>query len=561
MNAVSKCAVALCVAFLGCAPDASIEMASIERIAPSVIEQGDVLRIEGAGFVEGPARVTLSGYFDPSGLVPREHRVVVIDGIAVSETSIEAPISQVAMAALAAESLRFEGRVSVEFPTALATGPAHIAATSAPLTLDVRPAGSGVASAALRTREAEQVLLRLGLSLVPTREGNDLLVGAVTSGGAADKVGISPGDRLLAVDGVALSAPSDLAGLGRDSLHRFELVSSSGRSQVVDLRIAPLDPEAADEVAAILLTAIALGLFLAFAAPRRPVGAEEPSPRAVSLADALSFAAVFVSAIALPAVSVLADFRVEATALLFGGATAGLIICALFGPGAARGRIALFMAGLVALAAVPFLSLAFGASFDVEGAVMDQAHTRWGFGAWRSPFALAAYLAIIVLIWPSRRPSERTAPIARAGAWTAGVFSAMAVAAYGLGGWLVPWASPEVLASDGRVLFAGMALYALKTWIVLLAARSFSQAVVAERRRRSSSRKRDLFALAALALAFFASLFWEWASLPSDVSSAFRILSAGLFFALAAAFLSRLALSRFSLRRPHASAETGGAPS
>jgi hypothetical protein len=560
VNAVSKCAVALCLLLLGCTPDAAIEMASIERIAPSVVEQGDVLRIEGAGFVEGPARVTLSGEFDPSGLVPKEHRVVVVDGIAVTETSIEVPISQVAMAALAAEALRFEGRVTVEFPTALATGPSHIAATSAPLTLDVRPAGSGVASTARRAREAEQVLLRLGLSLVPTREGNDLLVGAVTSGGAADKVGISPGDRLLAVDGVALSAPSDLAGLGRDDLHRFELVSSTGRSQVIDLKLAPLDPDAADEVAAILLTAIALGLFLAFAAPRRAPNAEALAPRAVPLADALSFVAVAVPAIALPAISVLANYRLLATALLFGGATAGLVLYVLFGSGEARGRVASFSASLVALVAVPSLALAFGTAFDVAGAVVDQSHTRWGFCAWRSPFAFAAYLAAVALLWPSMRPSERTAPIARLGAWAAGVFSAMAVAAYGLGGWLVPWAAPESLGSDGSLLLVGMALYALKTWTVLLVARSFSQAVAAERRRKGSSQKRALFALAGLALAFFASLFWEWAHLPSEVLSAFRILSAGLFFAFAAAFLSRLAFTRFSMRRTHSSAEVG-APS
>ena len=74
---------ALALAAAGCRQDAAIEMASIERVEPAVIEQGDVLRITGAGFVEGPARVTLSGAFDPSGLVPPEHRVVVIDGLAV----------------------------------------------------------------------------------------------------------------------------------------------------------------------------------------------------------------------------------------------------------------------------------------------------------------------------------------------------------------------------------------------------------------------------------------------------------------------------------------------
>jgi hypothetical protein len=546
----SPCALlaAICLAATACSRDTAIEMASIDKVEPAVVEQGDVLRISGAGFVEGPARVTLSGAFDPSGLVPPEHRVVVIEGLAVSERSIEAAISGVAMRALAAEPLRFDGRVGVEFPSALSSGPAHIAATSAPVTLDIRPAGSGVASAARRAREAEQALQLLGLSLVPTPEGNELLVGSVASGGLADKVGISPGDRLLAVDGVALSTPADLAGLRQDELHRFEVVSRGGRSQVFALRLSPLDPEAADEVTAILLTAIALGLFLAFAAPVRFSRGDDLAPRAVPLADAVPIAAIAVPIVSIPAISLLADARLGATALLFGGAAGGLVVTALYGTDRARDRVTAFCIRVAALAVVPALALAFGASFDVAGAVADQARARWGWTAWRCPFSLAAYLAAAALLWPE--PSGPAAPpIARLGAWMAGVFSSMAIAAYGLGGWLVPWAPPEALTRDHGLLLSGIALFAAKTATVVLVARAFSRQGIAERRRRGTSSKRRLLFAAALAAASAAALGWEWADLPAEVASAGGILSAGVFFALAAAFWARLAFGLLQPRR------------
>jgi hypothetical protein len=531
-----------------CARSPTVEMAAISRVEPSVLEQGDVLRIEGNGFVEGPTRVTLSGMFDPSGLVPPEHRVVVVDGVAVSETSIEVPITGTAMGALAAEPLRFDGRVGVDFPTALLDGSTRITATSGAVRLDLRPAGSGLASSARRVREAERILSRLGVSLASSPEGNELLIVSVKSGGLADMHGIAPGDRLLAVDGVALSAPADLAGLEENESYKFELVTSGGLPQVATMRLAPLDPGAADEVAAILLTAIALGLLLSFAAPRSRGSGADPGSRANPLADALGLGAASVPILVLPAVSILTGARISATAFLFAFAVGGLVVSTLYASSGVRQRIAWFCARLAAILAVPALAAALGSALDVSEAVANQGDDRWGWHAWTDPFALLAYLAAAVLIWPERAQGAAVSPAARLGSWVAAVFTAMAIAAYGLGGWLVPGVPADALRHDVSLLLVGIALYAAKTWVVLLAARSFARYGAAERRRSPRGARRPLVAAATLLGASGAALAWEWAKLPAELVSAGRILSAGIFFALATAFLSRLAWERLAAR-------------
>ena len=541
-------AVLAAVAAAACAPSPAVEMATISKVEPSVLEQGDVLRIEGTGFVEGPTRVTLSGAFDPSGLVPPEHRVVVVDGIAISETSVEVSITGTAMATLAAEPLRFEGRVGVDFPTALLDGSTRIAATSGAVALDLRPAGSGIASCARRVREADRILARLGVSLAPSPEGNELLIASVKGGGIADRYGITPGDRLLAVDGVALSAPADLAGLRQDQSYRFELVTGTGRSHVVALRLAPLDPGAADEVAAIVLTAIALGLLLSFAAPKLRSEAVDPGGRANPLADALGLAAASVPILVLPAMSTLTGVRFSATAFLFAGAVGGLVVSTLYTSTGALRRIASFCARLAAILAVPALAAALGSSLDVSEAVANQDGERWGWHACTNPFALVAYVSAAILIWPERARDAAGGPAARFGSWIAAVFTAMAIAAYGLGGWLVPGTPAEALRHDVTLLLLGIALYAVKTWVVLLAARSFARYGAAERRRRAGSARRPLVAAATLVGASGAALTWEWARLPAELESAGRILSAGVFFALATAFLARLVWERFAAR-------------
>jgi hypothetical protein len=541
-------AVLAAAAVAACAPSPAVEMATISKVEPSVLEQGDVLRIEGTGFVEGPTRVTWSGTFDPSGLVQPEHRVVVVDGVAISDSSIEVQITGTVMTSLADEPLRFEGRVGVDFPTALIGGTTRIAATSGVVALDLRPAGSGLASSARRLREADRILSRLGVTLAPSPEGNELLIASVESGGIADRYGIAPGDRLLAVDGVALSAPADLAGLRHDQSYRFELVTSAGRSHVATLRLAPLDPGAADEVAAILLTAIALGLLLSFAAPRVRSDAADPEARANPLADALGLAAASVPILLLPAISTLTGVRLSATAFLFAGAVGGLVVSTLYASVGAPRRIASFVARLAAIVAVPALAAAFGSSLDVSEAVANQDGERWGWHAWTDPFALVAYVSAAILIWPERARDAAGGAAARFGSWIAAVFTAMAIAAYGLGGWLLPGTPAEALRRDVPLLLLGIALYAAKTWLVLLAARSFSRTGAAERRRRAGSARRPLAAAAILVAASGAALAWEWARLPAELVSAGRILSAGVFFALATAFLTRILWDRVAAR-------------
>jgi hypothetical protein len=238
----------LAMILASCQTPTAPPLATVDAVEPAIIEPGDVLRLTGTGFVEGPARISFTGEFKPAGLAPPRHRTAYLGGTAVSTGLIEIPLSSSAIARLTEETARFTGEVDVTFPAAAALDAIHISARAAGISFEIRPAGGGVALAARRTREAK---------------------------------------RLLAVDGVALAAPADLAGLVVGEEHRFELVSSAGTMRSVALLVGPGKRLDRDVFTAIVLSSIALGLFLAFAAPTRrriphlPVGSMDALGRAI----------------------------------------------------------------------------------------------------------------------------------------------------------------------------------------------------------------------------------------------------------------------------------------
>ena len=258
-------------AMSGCESLPAATLASIDEVNPKMLEPGDIFEIGGTGFVEGPARISFDGQFDPHGMVGAVHRKIELDGTAVSDVLVQIPITNTVMSTLAVEPVEFTGKISARFPSALSMGETRIQAVSQIVSLDLRPTGGGVEAAARRTREAEVILDLAGISLTHSETGNELIVQSVTREGLADRQGIDRGDRFLSVDSVALASPSDLAGLDAEGLHTFEFLTVSGEIRAFKARLTSVNPLEVDEFAAILLTSLTLGFFLAFAGRRRNI--------------------------------------------------------------------------------------------------------------------------------------------------------------------------------------------------------------------------------------------------------------------------------------------------
>jgi hypothetical protein len=530
----------LALAATGCGERSTPSLATIDEVTPTVLEPGDTLRITGTGFVEGAARITLEGAFDPAGLAPPRERAVVLDATAASTTWIELPITGRVMGQIAEEPMVFEGHVRVSFPTALSIGSVRITAESPLTTIEIRPAGGGVEAAARRIREAERFLDRLGLDLAAPQSTDSLLVVSIAPESPADRAGIERGDRLLAVDGAPLAAVSDLAGVEWRDSYEIEVVSSQGTVRNLDVASSSRVQLEPDELAAVLLTSLALGLFIAFAAPRRGRQRSAVAAGRDPLTRSLALAGVAVALLALPAVAIVSRTELGPAAMLLGAYVAGVAGSALYSSGRPSRRLACAVIHLLPVPLIMALPAALGSSFGLWTAVAAQEGPPLQWHAWSNPFALAAVVAATALIWPVAPGTATRSPVARLAAWAAAIAGATAITAYGLGGWNVPGFSPVRVAAEPILLIGGLLIFALKAWIVLHAGRWFASAGARERRidpRRNSLRLTlgSVTVLGATALA----LVWEWSEIPADLRSAGQLSAAGFFVTLVSAFAMR----------------------
>ncbi|MBW2276406.1 MAG: PDZ domain-containing protein [Deltaproteobacteria bacterium] len=530
----------LVLAGVACDQRSIPSLATIEQVEPDVLEPGDTLRITGTGFVEGAAKVALIGEFDPVGLAPPRERTVTLDATAASTTWIELPVSDRVIGKLAEEPVDFKGEIEVSFPTSLSIGSVRIVAHSPEVAIEIRPAGGGVETAAKRQREAERFLRRLGLSLAGGEQGDDLQVTAVSPQSPGDRTGIEVGDRLLAVDGTALATVTDLAGVEWNDTYDLELISSQGTMRELTVSSSTAVRLQPDELAAVLLTSLALGLFLAFVAPRRgrqqSVGAERRDP----LTRALALAAVVVALLAGPAVAIATRSELVAAGALLGTYVAGVVGTALYGSGRPGRRLIAALIHLLPVPLVMSLPSAFGSSVGLWSAVAAQQGPPLEWHAWYNPFALGSIIAATALLWPAAPESRSSSTLANVASWTAAIAGATAVTAYGLGGWNVPGYSPARVAAEPVLLLSGVMIFALKAWIVVHAGRWFAAAGATERRtgkRRQGTRLAvgGAVVLGATALA----LLWEWSEIPADLRSAGQLSAAGFCVTLVTAFTMR----------------------
>ncbi len=525
---------------IGCESLPAATLAAIDEVNPKMLEPGDILEIGGTGFVEGPARISFDGQFDPYGMVGAVHRRIELDGTAVSNVLVQIHITNTVMSTLAVEPVEFKGTISIRFPSALSMGETRIQAVSRTVSLDLRPTGGGVEAAARRNREAEVILDLAGISLAHSEAGNELIVRSVTREGLADRHGIDRGDRFLSVDNVALAAPSDLAGLDTEGLHSFEFLTVSGEIRAFKARLTSINPLEVDEFAAILLTSVALGFFLAFAGRRRNRSCLDAHPKTGNpLVTALGFSVASVPMLFLPAVVISTRADMGASLTLLGAVVAGLAIVALYGRGPVVYRGLGAIAHLLPVPVALVLAGTFGSSFGMWNLVASQESSLWGWHAWSNPFALAAFILAISLLWPALPDRESPTLAAGISSWLAAVSGSMAITACGFGGWLIPsLPMNELVLRNTMMLLVGVAVFALKTWLVLLTARWFWSARAGDRRERVRQGRQTVVRAALLVVTAALAMAWNWYGLPEDLVAAGRVLAAGVSVVLAAAFMT-----------------------
>ncbi|MCP4678767.1 MAG: PDZ domain-containing protein [Deltaproteobacteria bacterium] len=480
--------------------------------------------MSGTGFIEGPTRIRFEGAFEPIGLAEPKSHTAYLDGTAVSGTLIEIPINSRVMKQLTDEPARFKGSVEVTFPAASALDAIRIVARNEHIEIDLRPAGGGVAIAARRFREANHLLASLGIALTGDDGKDNLVIAEIIPGSPAAAAGVEPGDRILAVDGTALAAPADLAGVSEGDSHRFELVSGEGTMREVVLAVGSPMQLDSDEFTAIVLSSIALGLFLAFAAPTRRRTAMPYTRTTDPFTKAIGFAAVSVPLILIPAGAMLSHAEFGAAIALIGVNVLGLAGIALFTTGKALKRFAAFLAHLLPVPAIMAVAGASGSAIGLWDIVASQEATPWGWHAWSSPFALGLVIAAVALLWPSTAGNSENKQASTFAAWTASAPGAALIAAYCLGGWIIPGIPVNRMTDSSLLLIAGCLIFFTKTWIVLLVARGFAAASVVERRTMRTKIHLGL-RFVALGVAAVLALGWLWTDIPTSCRIAGQMLA------------------------------------
>jgi hypothetical protein len=385
---------------------------------------------------------------------------------------------------------------------------------------------------------------------VEVSELDELIIADVSAGSPAAAAGLAPRDRLLAVNGTALATLADMAEMERHSTLNFEVVSSEGVMRAVSLRLLRHTPVSRDELTAIVLSAIALGLFLAFVAPSTNRRSTLPSTAAHIIIRTVGLGAISVLILLLPVVSVYTQAGFGVIAALYGVTTFGLSFLTILKEGNIAKRLLTLFMRLAPIPLVLCVTGVCGSTVELNKLVASQHAAPWGWHVWSSPFALAALLASLSLVWPawSNKPKRRSWAVS-VGGWLSAVPAAMILSACCLGGWLVPGVSAKELSTNGGLLALGCFVFLAKTWLVLFAARRFASVGYLERRSFSA---RASFGLrfCGLLLASGLAVGWTMVDLPDMILACGQVLATATFATFFTAF------SVLSLKRALAAATT-----
>lgn len=200
---------ALALFAIGCGTARDAELLEIESVSPTRLSPGKSLRIEGRGF---PARregaVRLEGVRRTPGGAAEEVRYEA-PARAGDDGAVRLRVDQRLLDAMGGRAT-FRGEVRVSFPSAAGGGRLYgvlegvvvdfIPETAADLALELD-----------RARRGRAVAQRLGVTFdEEERFEGGLRIHAVEAGGIAAGLGLSKGDRIVAMDGLRLYAITDL---------------------------------------------------------------------------------------------------------------------------------------------------------------------------------------------------------------------------------------------------------------------------------------------------------------------------------------------------------------
>lgn len=512
-------------------------LAQIDGVTPETLEPGDVLHIHGSGFVEGEVEIVVSGVFKPLGNGRKEKRTLKLKGIAVSETDIELSLPPRTMMLLAAEPLTFDGSITTNFR--LASDVVRIFAMRDNVHLELMPGGGGVAAHARKVRNAESHLSTVGIRPAAAKDVDGLVVAEVAAGSTADRAGVEFGDRVLAVDDRAVTGVEDMADISPHRSHIIDIITRQGLMKKVVL--APVSAAVLnnDELTAVMLSSIALGLFLALVAPssRRRI------PLPIQKVDPLT---ALVGMVLISLVLCL----IPATALfMYNGA---LFWVFLFGCHAVC-TIALFLrspvrktASLLKPAAIPSLAAVaayLSSAVSPREIVAAQQSLTLGPHLLTSPLALLLGTATLFMMRSTDETNVKN-PTSLFLTWMSDVSLAATVTMCLLGGWRIPFVSLE----STKILHAIPALYCLsflaKTWLVLAAAEKVN-AVRTKERRTAPSRADGYIAPLVLIMLGGMTLLFEILPVPDTLRGASRILAAAMLLVFTSGLLGTTAKSFF----------------
>jgi hypothetical protein len=194
---------------VGCSAEPHSELLEIARVSPSRLSQGQSVRIEGRGFPERrEGTVRLEGHRrTPGGALEQVRYEAPVR--AGRDGTVRLPVDARLFAAMGGRAT-FRGEIRVTFRSSEGAG--SLFGSARDVVLDFVPdTGSDLALELDRARRGRAVAQRLGVAIEEEeRFEGGLLIASVEDGSVAARLGMTAGDRIVAMDGLRLYGITDL---------------------------------------------------------------------------------------------------------------------------------------------------------------------------------------------------------------------------------------------------------------------------------------------------------------------------------------------------------------
>ncbi len=516
--------------FISCGDIKTPPLADIERVEPETLEPGDIFRIYGKGFVEGSVEVVLDGFITSHSNIPGKQRIVRFRGKAVSEQVVEVILSSRLLGENITEPSTFKGSIEIYFQIQSNT---RIFAKKESVELELNPGGAGVAASAKRKRKADEYLSSIGIRLVDSKDVDGFVVAEVFEGSTAANAGIVFGDRLFAIDNRNITKYTDLAEIKTSQPHFLDIVTRQGLVKRLSLKTSISGYFDRDELAAVLLSSIVLGLFLAMAVPANRYVFRQLH-RVFNPYDwTFGIGLVSIYLCLIPASALFIDSGLLLWLILFLSHAVGIVFLLIKSPIKNMKCILRLFAVPIIVAASAYLSLAAGPTEITS----TQTALPFGVNLLASPFTVLLGITSLFLIQNLSFSASEHGPVAWCFFYLGNAALASTVTICLLGGWNIPFVTVSTETSGALWNIASCLVFLIKTWIVILISKRIVQVGKQERRQ---VKKREETILSSVLLIVFggACVFYEAIPISDILRAAGQILAVGLCSTLFAGYLA-----------------------